>query len=86
MRLRQTPAPQTALARAVGHEPYMGTMILAPAARHRAGRPAMSMEGGKTYGAAFACRRLIRGRKNTFHRETHFMGFRGEKTKKEESL
>jgi len=42
----------------------------------------MSMEGGKTYGAAFACRRLIRGRKNTFHRETHFMGFRGEKTKK----
>lgn len=25
----------------------------------------MSMEGGKTYGAAFACRRLIRGRLRT---------------------
>lgn len=43
MRLRETPTPQTALARAVCHEPYMGIMILAPTARHRAGRPAMSM-------------------------------------------
>lgn len=31
---------------AAGHDTYMGTMILALAARHRAERPAISMEGG----------------------------------------
>ena len=82
MRLRETPTPKSSRDNAVGHDLYVGTMILALAVRHRAERPAMSMEGGTTYGAAFACRRLIRGRKNTFHCETHFMGFAAKKQKR----
>lgn len=50
---RTPPAPQAAPGRAVGHKAYMGIMILALAVRHRAERPAMSMEGGtRSYGAA----------------------------------
>lgn len=53
VRLRETPTPRAVNGWAAGHDAHTGTMILALAARHRAERPAMGMEGGLiTYGAA----------------------------------
>ena len=53
VRLRETPTPRAVNGWAAGHDAYTATMILALAARHRAERPAMGMEGGLiTYGAA----------------------------------
>ena len=53
VRLRETPTPRAVKGWAAGHDAYTGTMILALAARHRAERPAMGMEGGLiAYGAA----------------------------------
>ena len=53
VRLRGTPTPRAVKGWAAGHDVYTGTMILALAARHRAERAAMGMEGGLiAYGAA----------------------------------
>ena len=47
--------------KAEGHDAHTATMILALAARHRAERPAISMEGGiKILWSGFARRRLNR--------------------------
>ena len=42
--MRETPTPQSSFGRAAGDDVAVAMMILALAARHRAERPAMSME------------------------------------------
>lgn len=46
------PALQTSRGRLAGDDHIQRIMILALAIRHRMERPAISMEGGKAYGAA----------------------------------
>ena len=50
-RERRTPALQTSRGRLAGDDRIQRIMILALAMRHSVERPAISMEGGKAYGA-----------------------------------